>query len=135
MCHFIEGYGNDAPFELAYLVLPLVLREESRSALCRLNKTSTIYSAFLDGKEKRIRITALQYYVQAYKGYVNPSLIIYSKKGNEFGLTLKNLNSYDYSKEKDKTTKAYFKAAYCLGAVFSKEKTPDCFYKLGVFKI
>ena len=56
--HFNEGYGNNAPFELTYLVLPLVLRENTRIKLSQLNNKSTIYSAFLDSKEKRIKITA-----------------------------------------------------------------------------
>ncbi len=135
ICHFIEGYGNKAPFELVYLAIPLILRGEPRNGLCKLNTTSTIYSAFLDDKDKRKRITALQYYVEVYKEFVNPAFIVYANKGNDFGIKLTNKNIYDYKKERDKTTRNYLKAAHNLGNVFSKEKTQDCFFKLGVFKL
>lgn len=135
ICHFIEGYGNHSPFELIYLAAPLILRGESRDALCKLNKTSTIYSAFLDDKDKRKKITALQYYVEVYKEFVNPAFIVYANQGNNFGLKITNNSVYDYKKERDKTTKNYLKAAHNLGVVFSKEKKQDCFFKLGVFKV
>jgi hypothetical protein len=133
--HFNEGYGGNAPFELVYLLFPLVLRERTRNKLSTLNRSSNIYSALLDDKEKRILISALQFYVEEYKQYVKPSLIVYANFGNEFGLKLKNNSAYDFKKEKDSKTKNYYKAAYYLGVIFSKEKSSECFYKLGVFKV
>lgn len=134
--HFVEGYGKETPFELTYMLLPLVLRQESREVLSNLNKNSTIYSAFLDHREKRLKITALQHYVESYSKYVNPSLIVYANAGHSFGMRcLKNSNKYDFNKEKNQQTKKFYKAAYYLGVIFSKEKSKDCFYKLGVFKV
>lgn len=135
ICHFVEGYGKEAPFELTYMLLPLVLRQESRECLSKLNKNSTIYSAFLDHRDKRLNITALQHYVDSYSKYVNPSLIVYANAGHSFGRCLKNSNKYDFNKEKNQQTKIFYKAAYYLGVIFSKEKAKDCFYKLGVFKV
>lgn len=133
--YFVEGYGKETPFELIYILLPLVLRHESREALSNLNSNSTIYSAFLDDKDKRLGISALQYYVEAYSKYVNPSLIVYANSGNSFGNYLKNARQFDYSKEKNKHTRNFFRAAYYLGVILAKEKSQDCFYKLGVFKV
>tara|TARA_B100001063_G_C16701102_1_gene522609 strand:+ start:289 stop:753 length:465 start_codon:yes stop_codon:yes gene_type:complete len=133
--HFVEGYGKETPFELTYILLPLVLRQESREALSKLNANSTIYSAFLDHRDKRLNITALQHYVEAYSKYVNPSLIVYANAGHSFGKCLQNSRKYDFKKEKSQQTKKFYKAAYYLGVIFSKEETKDCFYKLGVFKV
>lgn len=135
ICYFVEGYGKETPFELTYMLIPLVLREESREALSKLNKNSTIYSAFLDHREKRQRITALQYYVDSYSEYVKPSLIAYANADHSFGRSLTNSKTYDFNKEKNQQTKKFYKAAYYLGVIFSKENSKECFYKLGVFKV
>lgn len=132
---FNQGYGGKAPFELVYLVVPLVLRKDSRKKISTLNNLSTIYSAFLDGKDKRVRIAGLQRYVDYYKPLVIPSLIAYSNKGNTFGLRLDNGKEYHYSKINNTRAREYFKAAYNLGVVFSKESPKECFYKLGVFNV
>jgi len=132
---FNQGYGGSAPFELAYLIPPLTLRRDSRKSISDLKSTSTIYSAFLDGKEKRMRIAGLQSYVDYYKYLVVPSLIAYSNKGNSFGRNLENGKTYKYSSINSRQVREYCKAAHNLGVIFSKEKSKECFYKLGVFNI
>ena len=132
---FNQGYGDKAPFELVYLTAPLILRQESRKKISSLNSTSTIYSAFLESKEKRTKIAGLQKHVESYKHLVIPSLIVYSNKGNKFGLRLQNGKKYQYNKIDNKQVREYCKAAYILGKIFAKESTKECFYKLGVFSL
>lgn len=133
--HFNQGYGGDAPFELIYLLPPLALRKISRKSVSTLNSSSTIYSAFLDNKEKRMRVAGLQRYVEYYKHLVMPSLIAYANTGNSFGRKLENGREYKYSAVDNRQVREYCKAAYNLGVIFSKENQKDCFYKLGVFEI
>jgi hypothetical protein len=132
---FVDGYGNNTPFELTHLLFPFVLREKPRKELCKLNRNSTVYSAFLDHKDKRIRIFALQHYVSEYKKHVNPALIAYANNGNSFGIKLQNNRQCNYQNESDSFVKEYLKSAHILGSILSKEKTADCFFKLGVFQI
>lgn len=133
--YFNEGYGGNAPFELVYLIPPLLLRKEARRRVGSLNANSTIDSAFLDSKDKRARIAGLPRQVNNYKHLVVPSLIAYSTKGNRFGLTLKNGKNYHYESVKSKSVREYCKAAHNLGVIFSKEDAMECFYKLGVVKV
>lgn len=132
---FNHGYGGEVPFELVYLLPPLTLRKDSRQCISSLNSKSTIYSAFLDSKEKRSRIVGLQRHVGYYKSLVTPSLIVYADKGNIFGRKLKNGKQYIYSSVENQKIREYCKAAHNLGVIFSKESAKECFYKLGVFKI
>ncbi len=132
---FNQGYGGRVPFELVYLLVPLALRKESRQGISSLNSRSTIYSAFLDNKEKRKRIAGLQKYVECYKHLVVPSLIAYSNKGNCFGRKLENGKLYTYSSIENLHVREYCKAAHNLGVIFSKESSKECIYKLGVFSI
>lgn len=132
---FNYGYGGRVPFELVYLLAPLVLRKDTRQGISTLNSQSTIYSAFLDAKEKRIRIAGLQKYVDYYKYLAIPSLIVYSTKGNRFSRYLENGCTYNYSVVQDIKIREYCKASHNLGVIFSKEKAKECFYKLGVFNL
>lgn len=133
--YFNQGYGGDAPFELVYLIPPLLLRKESRRRVGSLNTKSTIDSAFLDSKNKQAQISGLPRQVNYYKHLIVPSLIEYSNKGNRFGITLKNGKNYNYSAVKSKSVREYCKAAHNLGVIFSKEDARECLYKLGVIKI
>lgn len=135
--HFVEGYGKPTPFQLSYLMIPLVLRRDSRDPLSSLKSTSTIYSAFLDSTEKRKRITALQLAVNNYSEYTRLAMLAYSARGHQFGLTIQN-NLDQVPKKQSYTShisKDYFKASYNLGTIFSKEDLAACFYKLGVFNV
>ncbi len=133
--NFNEGYGNNAPFELTYLVIPLILRENTRVKLSLLNINSTIYSAFLDSKEKRVIITALQRHVEFYKKNVMPSLAVYANKGNVLSGEITNMKPYKFNTEKNLEVRKYLKAAYYLGVIFRKESSKNCFAKLGVFEL
>jgi len=135
--HFVEGYGKPAPFQLSYLVIPLVLRRDSRDPLSSLKSTSTIYSAFLDSTEKRKRITALQLAVENYSTYTRLAMLAYSARGHQFDLTIFNNQNHRPKKQNytNHISKDYFKASYNLGMIFSKEDLTACFYKLGVFNV
>lgn len=132
---FNHGYGGRAPFELVYLLVPLVLRKNTRMGISALNSKSTIYSAFLDERNKRVRIAGLQKYVDYYKHLAIPSLIVYSNNGNNFGRFIENERDYKYTSIESARLREYCKAAHNLGVIFSKEKPKECFYKLGVFDL
>ncbi len=135
--HFVDGYSKPTPFQLAFLMVPLVLRSESRLNLRNLNKNSTIYSAFLDSADKRKRVSALQIGVENYRDYTKDAFVVYASKGNEFDVLMNNSDSFvsRAGKTTDTAVKDYFKAAYNLGLVFAKEDLACCFYKLGVFSV
>lgn len=132
---FNQGYGGRAPFELVYLIAPLVLRKDTRGGISALNSQSTIYSAFLDTRDKRMKIAGLQKYIDYYKHLALPSLIVYSNKGNSFGRFIENGKIYKYSSVQNARLREYCKAAHNLGVIFSKEKSKECFYKLGAFDL
>ncbi|WP_149086506.1 three component ABC system middle component [Pseudomonas prosekii] len=135
--HFVCGYGKPVPFQLVYLMIPLVLRRDSRDPLLALKNTSTVYSVFLDASEKRRRVLALQLAVDNYSEYTNRAILAYSARGHHFDLNISN--AFDYKPKKESYTnhiaKDYFKASRNLGMIFSKEDLAACFYKLGVFKV
>lgn len=135
--HFVCGYGKPVPFQLVYLMIPLVLRRDSREPLVALKSTSTVYSAFLDTSEKRRRVLALQLVVNNYSVYTKRAMLAYSARGHNFGLEISNAPDYVPKKEAytSHTAKEYFKASRNLGMIFSKEDLAACFYKLGVFKV
>lgn len=135
--HFVYGYGKPVPFQLVYLMIPLVLRRDSRDPLVALKNTSTIYSAFLDTSEKRKRVLALQLAVTNYSAYAKRAMLAYSARGHNFDLEISNAAGYVPKKESytSHIAKEYFKASRNLGVIFSKEDLAACFYKLGVFKI
>jgi hypothetical protein len=135
--HFVHGYARPVPFQLVYLMIPLVLRRDSRDPLVSLKTTSTIYSAFLDSNEKRKRVTALQLAVNNYSEFSRLAILAYSARGHNFGLEISNAPGYVPKKESytSHIAKEYFKASQNLGMIFSKEDLAACFYKLGVFKV
>ena len=135
--HFVFGYSKPVPFQLVYLMIPLVLRSDSRDPLVSLKSTSTVYSAFLDTSEKRKRVLALQLAVNNYSEYTNRAILAYSARGHSFDLLISNASGYEPKKESytSHIAKEYFKASRNLGMIFSKEDVAACFYKLGVFKV
>ncbi|UQS87913.1 DUF6521 family protein [Pseudomonas chlororaphis subsp. piscium] len=102
--HFAQGYGRPAPFQLIFLIIPLVLRRDSRDPLSSLKNTSTIYSAFLDTSEKRKRITALQLAVDNYSDYSRLAMLAYSARGHSFGLEISNHQGYAPKKNSTQAT-------------------------------
>ncbi|KMY03623.1 hypothetical protein V476_21840 [Pseudomonas syringae KCTC 12500] len=133
---FVNGYAKPVPFQLVYLVVPLVLRRESRVPLASCKNTSTIYSAFLETANKRSRVSALQLAVTNYSEHVRLAMLAYSARGHELDIMLVNMPVDRLRNDTtNSTVKEYFRAAYNLGVILSKEELAACFYKLGVFKV
>jgi sugar/nucleoside kinase (ribokinase family) len=133
--YFVTGYGKPVPLELCYLLFPLVLRDKQRKALASANVKSTIYSIFLDKKEKRSLLAALQHYVDSYKANANEAIILYGNTEVIKRNKLLNSSKFDYKGELDAKIREYYKAAFNFGVIVSKEEANSCFYKLGVYKL
>ncbi|MGJ1243628.1 three component ABC system middle component [Sphingobacterium siyangense] len=120
---------NKLKLELIYYILPLLYDEQIKNKLAKSNSRSSFKTFFdSDVRKKMIGIEEL--------------LKNYNKKSKEALITLSNLysielNSYvllkekiqiQYSQEPNSLLKEYYKAAFNLGNILSKENYSKIFY-------
>lgn len=117
--------------ELAYYILPLIYNDRIKDKLVRSTAKST-FNTFLNSEVKKELIV------------VENLLVNYRKKTKEALITLSNIYSIEFSnyiilKEEEKFTytieknpalKEYYKAAFNLGLILSKEDYKKIFFNL-----
>lgn len=108
-------------YELVFLVLPFVMDEKVRGKLKDLKVTSTFNTAFLSG-DLRDRLYLINENCPNYRKVTREGIIYLSNIEKLSIDEFMNLpDSGDRTYPSDKTIKSYLKAAYILGAIFSKE--------------
>lgn len=123
--------NNQLKTELIYYVLPLIYNDTIREKLENSTSKST-FNTFLTPEIKKELIV------------IETLLVNYKKKTKEALITLSNIYNIDildyvilieehkttYSKEKDYILKEYYKAAFNLGSILSKEDYKKIFFNL-----
>ncbi|HDR7993071.1 MULTISPECIES: three component ABC system middle component [Bacillus cereus group] len=134
---FVSGYGKEyVNIELLYLVLPFVFDGYSREILTSVNKSSTIYTAFLNSPEKRIVLGNLQERYEYMKSLTNEALIVaHNERAIILEHKVKLIKGMTYKNVRGKEMKSFLRASYYLGMIFSKSSNVDIFRRLGVNNI
>ncbi|HCH3378117.1 TPA: hypothetical protein NKU34_000668 [Vibrio parahaemolyticus] len=123
---FIQGARRvderGAKFELIYLVVPFVMDDVLRAKLNRSNVSSTFQTAFLKDDEIKERLFLINDKVQYSKSVTNCGIIYLSSICeiiiNSFILNGNDLEEISITND---YKKAFIKASYNLGIIFSKE--------------
>lgn len=128
---------SGAKFELIYLVLPFVMDEGFRNKLLVSNKRSTFKTAFLS---KDSNLKDKLFYINdkvKYSKKVTGDGLIYlnSKCEVKVGEYLDVLGEFERKGKASDIQNEYFKAAYNLGTIFSKEGYVNVFLKAKVTNI
>lgn len=133
---FISGAMQGSPkgikCELIYCVLPIISEDTLREKLNRAKNTSSFYSIFEKNMgDKKEYLLYLSDRIESFMEITKDGLIVL---GND-----NNLNIDDYitvskpikhTKIKSKFDKDYFKAAYYLGQILSKEDYRNIILKM-----
>ncbi len=122
---------NQLKMELAYYILPLIYNDKIKDKLVRSNAKST-FDTFLNS-EVKMELIVVETLLANYRKKTKEALITLSNIYNvEFSnyIILKEEQKFTYSEEKDIILKEYYKAAFNLGAVLSKEDYKKIFLNL-----
>ncbi|ATA90019.1 hypothetical protein CGC58_09975 [Capnocytophaga stomatis] len=123
--------SNQLKVELIYFILPMVYNDIIRSKLTNSKKTSTL-NTLLNQEVKR-ELIIIDDLIINYKIKTKEALITLSNTYNvEIAdyLVLKENQELTYSKEENSTLRDYYKAAFNLGSIFSKEDYRKIFFNL-----
>jgi|SRR5690554_1426331 len=117
--------------ELAYYILPLIYNDTIKDKLVR-SRTKSTFKTFLNNDVNRelIRIETL---LNNYRKKTKEALITLSNLHNtEFSdyLILRDEQQISYSQEKNPLLKEYYKAAFNLGSILSKDDHNKIFFNL-----
>lgn len=137
---FLSGYEKPCDIKLAFMVLPILLHEESREKLVTANIRSRIDTLFkseqIIGETKISGRTRLSGYLNRYnffKSYCKKALIILFSENkiviNKNRIT--TIQKIDY-KSFEGTIKDWIKSAFYLGVICSKTTYEHLSYFLGV---
>jgi hypothetical protein len=129
--HFLSGAKNNKiKLELIYFILPLLYDENLLLKLNNSNSSSNIKTLLND--EIKLKLIDFESKVKNYKVKTNEAIIVLSNKIkleiDDF-VTISKFDSINYNSEKDNILRQYFKGAYYLGSIFSKEDYKSLFYK------
>lgn len=122
---------NELKMELIYYVLPLIYNDKINNKLVKSNAKST-FNTFLTSEIKMELIT-IDKLLSNYKKKTNEALItlsnIYNIEISDY-LILKEEKNATYTEEKDPVLRDYYKAAFNLGSILSKEDHKTIFLNL-----
>jgi hypothetical protein len=122
---------NQLKMELVYYILPLVYNDSIKDKLVRSTVKST-FNTFLNS-EVKIELIVIDTLLANYRNKTKEALITLSNIYNvEFSnyIILKEGHELTYSHEKNPILKEYYKAAFNLGAILSKEDYKKVFLNL-----
>lgn len=114
--------NNQLKMELIYYVLPLIYNDTIKNKLVRSTAKST-FNTFLNS-EVKVELIVVETLLANYRTKTKEALITLSNIYNiEFSkyIILKEEQKITYSEEKNPILKEYYKAAFNLGAILSKE--------------
>lgn len=117
--------------ELIYYILPLIYNNTIKNKLVKSKSTSTFYT-FLNS-EIKIELITIESLLTNYKKKSKEALItlsnIHKIEVSDYIILTEELN-INYKLEKDSYLREYYKAAFNLGAILSKEDYKTIFFKL-----
>lgn len=125
------SHKNKLKMELIYYVLPLIYNDKINNKLVKSNTKST-FNTFLTS-EIKMELIRIETLLSNYKKKTNEALITLSNIYNiEFSdyLILKEEKNVTYTEEKDPVLRDYYKAAFNLGSILSKEDHKTIFFNL-----
>lgn len=117
--------------ELTYYILPLIYNDTIKDKLVRSTANST-FKTFLNTEVKK-ELIVIETLLSNYKLKTKEALITMSNLYNtEFSdyLILRDEQKINYSQEKDPILKEYYKAAFNLGTILSKDDYNKIFFNL-----
>jgi hypothetical protein len=123
--------SNRLKMELTYYILPLIYNETIKAKLVRSN-TNSSFDTFLSS-EVKVELIVVENLLANYRKKTKEALITLSNIYNiEFSnfLILKEDQKITYSDEKNLILKEYYKAAFNLGSILSKEDYKKIFFNL-----
>ena len=120
---------NQLKVELIYFILPLIYNDQIKDKLAKSTAKST-FNTFLNPEIKKELIT-IEILLNNYKEKSKEALItlsnIYNVEVSSY-LILKEEMKINYSEEKNPILKEYYKAAFNLGSILSKEDYKKIFF-------
>lgn len=117
--------------ELVYYILPLIYNDTIKQKLVRSTAKST-FNTFLNS-EVKMELVVIETLLSNYKKKTKEALITLSNIFNvEFSnyIILEEEQKITYAEEKNPILKEYYKAAFNLGAILSKEDYKKIFFNL-----
>lgn len=132
---FIAGYEKTVvPFNLIYIVLPIIYYRPSRKLLISAQSRSSLRSLFIDDVDKATALGGLQERVYYFHKLTNQSFIVAVNEErirfNPEGIQLSQ--NIDYKDILNKNVKDFIRAAYYLGLLCSKMEVSNLYRLLGV---
>ncbi|MCZ8090290.1 three component ABC system middle component [Flavobacterium sp.] len=129
---FLSGTKNNKiKTELIYLVLPILYNDKLRVKLSKCKSSSSL-KTFLSDDDIQIALLNLSQQAKDYYKITNTSIITLSNYSNiqisDF-IKISQKSILNYNFEKDQILREYYKSAYYLGLIFSKEDYKTIFYK------
>lgn len=126
--------GSDSKslkMELAYYILPLIYNDKIKDKLVRSNAKST-FNTFLNS-EVKTELIVIETLLANYRMKTKEALItlsnIYTLEFSNY-ISLKEEQKITYLEEKSPILKEYYKAAFNLGSILSKEDYKKIFFNL-----
>jgi hypothetical protein len=132
---FVTGYEKTVvPFNIIYIVLPIVFYRPSRNLLNKAQSRSSLRSLFVDDIEKAAALGGLQERVFYFQELTNQSFIIAVNEGrikfDSNGIVL--MNNIDYKGILNKNVKDFVRASHYLGLLCSRMDVTNVYRLLGV---
>lgn len=123
--------SNRLKIELAYYILPLIYNDKIKDKLVKCTAKST-FNTFLN-PEVKMELIVIETLLTNYRMKTKEALITLSNIYNiEFSnyIILMDEQKISYSVEKNPILKEYYKAAFNLGSILSKEDYKKIFFNL-----
>ncbi|WP_289137731.1 three component ABC system middle component [uncultured Brevibacillus sp.] len=136
---FVSGYEKAEkeviPFNLLYIVLPIIYYRPSRKLLIKAQSRSSLRSLFVDDLEKAAALGGLQERLFYFYNLTNQSFIIAANEGrvrlNSDGW-IELSKTIDYKDVLNKNVRDFIRAAHYLGLLCSKMEVSNVYRLLGV---
>lgn len=132
---FSAGYEKPVPFNLIFIVLPIIYYRPSRKLLITAQRRSSLRSLFVDDVEKAAALGGLQERIIYFYTFTNQAFIIAANEErvrlNSEGM-IENKQTIDYKEFLNKNVKEFIRASYYLGLLCSKMEMSNIYRLLGV---
>ena len=132
---FISGAVNTSTrglkVELIYLALPFLYEEPIREKLAKSTKRSTFQTVFQDANMKNC-LLSMDSKVVEFESVTNEAFLMIGKYvsiTDDGYIELRKILNYTNAQHE---IKSYYKSAYNLGVILSKEDHREIFYKIGI---
>ncbi|MGM8363268.1 three component ABC system middle component [Flavobacterium sp. ARAG 55.4] len=127
----VGANNNKLKVELIYYILPLIYNDTIKSKLVKSNAKST-FNTFLNS-EVKMELIVIETLLTNYKKKTKEALItlsnIYNIEISDYLILVQGQNE-SYTGEKDPILREYYKAAFNLGLILSKEDHKTIFFNL-----